>query len=208
MNVKRPTFMAVDEVEHEPLAHVGHVLPLRPVLLLAVDHVGVSLGRGPVGATPLGADVFVEAPVGGLQRDLAPLAGAGGGVATGLEQLRDHHLAFQPGLEVGNGRLVVTRHAGAEAVAAGHHQRPRGAAVGRAVAGRKPDSACRERIDVRRLEVVRPVTAHRSDAEVIGEDHDDVGLRVAAGTRRKHLGTSADARQHGHHRKPDQQTES
>ena len=208
VDVKRPVLVAVDEVEYEPLAQIGHVLSLRPVLLFAVDRVGVSLRRGPVGAAPLGADVLVEAPVGRLQRDLAPLARAGGGVAAGLKQLRDHHLLVTAGLEVGDGRLVVARHASAEAVAAGHHQRPRGAAVGRAVAGRKSDPVRRERVDVRRREVVGPVTAHRSDTEVVGEDHDDVGLRGAVGGRRKDLGASGVARQHSHHGKPDKRTES
>ena len=50
MDVKRPGFVAVDEVEDKALGDVGHVLPLRPFLLLAVALIPGILMKIPLAA--------------------------------------------------------------------------------------------------------------------------------------------------------------
>jgi hypothetical protein len=106
-----------------------------------------------------------------------PFADAGGDVAGLLQHGGDHDLAARlDGLVA----LVVDQ-AGAEGVAAGEELAARRPAQRRGVAVLEPRAALGQGIDVGRLGVVAAASADVAEADVVGEDEDDVGLAARGG---------------------------
>ncbi|MCX6605462.1 MAG: hypothetical protein NTV52_17960 [Acidobacteria bacterium] len=118
--------------------------------------------------------MFVEAELGGSEGELAPFADGGGDVAGLLEDGWGHGL--DGWLHETSGVLVGGT--GTEGVAAGENEGAGGAAEGGGIGVGVAGAAAGELIDVGCFEVVRAVAAYAIDAEIVGEDEDDVGLGV------------------------------
>jgi hypothetical protein len=111
--------IAVEEADNELVHEVGEVLVVFEWRGDAVEQVGFAAILGvPVSAAALEFEMLVEAELDGTERELAPLADHGGGVARGLEDFGDE--GFVGGFH-GAGSVLVGG-AGTEAVAAGHDE--------------------------------------------------------------------------------------
>ena len=181
---ERPVLRIADE-GHGLVGVAGHDLPLGVVgkqfgdLVVPHErhHPLARLRRDPLHVVGVGdPEVAVEALAGGQKLGLVaqvPLADAGGGVAKGLEPLGDRHLGrVEP---LGAGGEVDARRADPRAVAAGEQLRPRHRADRGRVETRELPSLGRHPLEVRRLLPRGAKGADVAVAEVVNEDHDDVG---------------------------------
>ena len=141
VGVERPVAVPRHKIDEVLVHQVRQVFPVAQRAGLAVDHVGPHLGlRVPVGAAAGVAQVLVEAEVGGLKGELAPLADHRRDVPGRLEHGGDELLL--PRRDLADGVLVAA--ARAEAVAAGENLGARGAAEGDREGVRVARAAARE----------------------------------------------------------------
>ncbi len=168
MHIKRLVLVLRDEV-HEILVHHVRQIAFTELLLLAVLRVGLHLA-GPVFAAALKAQVLVKAPVAGFERDLAPLAHRGGGIACRFQHFRQHDLLAAHRL-----RVTICQHPGAKDITSGQTRRAGWPAHRIRVAVLEARPAFRQGIDVRRLKRTA-IAADVPQPDIVGENEDDVRL--------------------------------
>ena len=157
---------------------------------LAVEHVGIGVAAHfaafghrlgdltvPVHAAALVIEFMVETPVRRItgRRELPPLADQRAGVASLLEDGRNHDLGLLTGTDDGLAG-VLGDGTGAETIASGQNHRTRRAAERHGIETREAHAAVRQGVDVRGLVTVGPVAAEFGEAEVVGQDVNDVRL--------------------------------
>ena len=171
IEVERLVAVALHEVGGKFMHPVGKIFPVVQRLLLAVEGVGGSaLLVVPVFAARGKAKVFVESPIRRLQGKLRPFSDHAGDVAGGFQHGWHHHLV---------GRLqgfsgIIAGHSRMECVAARQQERPGRTAQGRGIAVLHAKTVFRQGVYIGRLEIVRPVTTHVTNAQIISENEDDV----------------------------------
>lgn len=101
---------------------------------------------------------------------MSPFATHAGNIARRLED-GGHH-GFVGGLE--EIAAVVARHAGVKGVPSGHEQRTRRTTKRRGIAMFEAQTTFGEGVEIRCLEVVGAIATDVADAEVVGENEDDV----------------------------------
>ena len=188
---ERPMAMSLQPGRRVLVQEVRDILVVLHLDGLAVDDIAVgvaahlpALGHRlgdltvPVHAAPLEMEVMVETPLGRIARGrkLAPLTDHGRGVTRLLEHRGNHPFGLLAGAE---DRLasILADGAGAEGVAAGQNQSPRRAAKRDGVETGKTHASLGQRIDVRRLVAVGSIAAQLGEAQVVGQDEEDVRLR-------------------------------
>ena len=178
----------VDEGGGLAAESVGEILLFGDGLPAAHDRIAAGWGRIHVGVRAAEeAEKLVEAAAERMPLLLeteVPLADDPGGVARGLEPLRENRLGEREAdVLVGHeDRARIELVAEALLIAAGHQRGPRGTAIGAAhVAVGEAHAVLRERVEMGRGNVLTAVGAGVGVSVIVGHDDQDIGFDGGSG---------------------------